>query len=247
MNAATELASAPPASALTNSNPPPKAKILSVPDDLPVAAPAVLLPKVNQSAANQVVENLDGNAASPRHHVESQPSRDDFENATLRDSVDTSQEKFKESPQTTRIDLPANGEFPVSVLGPSVSDQYPDVANALGGKIVSTVYLQVGLSKSWTLEFWAPGTPAPDAPWAYEIYRPDDLKMPPETDAVLVSGTLNPSGQLADLRVLLPLEWPTEESLLPTLSRWKFRPAMRNGQPVAVQILIVIPCPSREE
>jgi hypothetical protein len=61
------------------------------------------------------------------------------------------------------------------------------------------------------------------------------------TEAVLVGGVLNTSGQFEDLHLLLPPEWPQRDSLLITMGRWRFRPAARNGVAVAVQVLLVIP------
>jgi hypothetical protein len=41
--------------------------------------------------------------------------------------------------------------------------------------------------------------------------------------------------------MLLPAEWAHRNSLLHALQQWKFRPASRNGQAQAVEVLLVIP------
>ena len=150
-----------------------------------------------------------------------------------------------ESADLTRLDLAPNGHFPISVLGPSVSALYPDITSPLTGRIVSTVYLKLGLKRSWTLEFCGctadANTGALEAPWAYLLFRPDNLQMPPGSEAVLVGGVLDINGQLQELHLLLPPELPQKELLLHVMGLWRFRPAARNGVPVAVQVLLVIP------
>jgi hypothetical protein len=72
------------------------------------------------------------------------------------------------------------------------------------GLVVSTIYLPMGLKKSWIMEYWTAGgdkTPAKggtggvEAPWPYLMFRPE-AELPPDADAVLVRGSLNAEGQL---------------------------------------------------
>jgi hypothetical protein len=55
-----------------------------------------------------------------------------------------------------RISQPADGRFSVVVQGSPVSLRYPETAGVLGGNIVYTVYLRVGLRKNWILQFTLP-------------------------------------------------------------------------------------------
>ena len=109
------------------------------------------------------------------------------------------------------------------------------------GRVVATVFLRVGLRKNWTLEYWLQGgTTALDPPWAYTMFRPN-FTLPPEADALLVRGRLNVEGRLEQLAMLAPVEWAQKDSLFRALEQWKFRAAAKNGQPVAVEVLLVIP------
>jgi hypothetical protein len=137
-----------------------------------------------------------------------------------------------EDPNLTRIELPPGGKPRAAVLGES-----PE----LPGRIVSTVYLKLGLAKNWTLEYWSQGkTAGLDAPWPYTMFRPG-LVLPNDADALLVRGLLNSDGRLEQLAMLAPVAWDQKASLFRALELWKFRPAARDGQAVAVEVLLVIP------
>lgn len=202
---------------------PPTTGILSLPDDPPITARALLIPKVSQSAE---LSNANGVGRENDNESAGRPPG--------------------ELGKLTRLGLPPDGKFRASVRGPSISELYPDIATGLSGKIVSTVYLKVGAGKSWTLEFWDPGAAPLDPPWAYQIYRPENLQIPPDTEAILIGGTININGHFENLQLLLPPEWPPKDTLLQALQRWKFRPAARDGEPVAVKVLLVIPRRSDE-
>jgi hypothetical protein len=193
--------------------------IVSLPDRVNQVDNAVTVPKVNQVAAGH--ESGDGQASGGGENF-------------------------------TRIDLPPNARPPLSVLGESVVNQYPEITGlGLSGRVVSTVYLNIGLKKSWALEYWllagsAPdaakgGAAMPEAPWPRTMLRPIDLRLPPYADAVLVHGVLTAQGQLEQLTLILPPDWPQKEILLQALQLWKFRPAMKDGEAVAVEIMLVIP------
>jgi hypothetical protein len=99
----------------------------------------------------------------------------------------------------------------------------------------------MGLRKNWTLEYWSQGsTAALAAPWAYTMFRPK-LTLPADADALLVRGRLNAEGRLEQLVMLAPAEWAQRDSLFQALGQWKFRAAAKNGEAVAVEVLLVIP------
>ncbi len=153
----------------------------------------------------------------------------------------------------TRITLPKDGKFGVVVLGSAGSTPYPESVGALGGKVVYTVYLKVGLRKSWILQYCLPktktggqgavnGTSATTlaAPWPFLILRPDQL-ADSDTDYIIVHGMLNSAGQFDQLAMVFPAELDKRDLLLKSLKLWAFRPASRDGEPVAVEVLLIIP------
>jgi hypothetical protein len=149
----------------------------------------------------------------------------------------------------TRITLPKDGKFGVVVTGASASTPYPESVGALSGKIVYTVYLKVGLRKSWILQYCLPkavdgakrGTATPlDAPWPFLILRPDRL-TDSDPDYIVVHGMLTSAGQLEQLAMVFPAELDQRDLLLSSLRLWAFRPASRDGEPIGVEVLLIIP------
>ena len=150
-------------------------------------------------------------------------------------------------PGTTRITQPRDGTFAAVVQGSSESVRYPASVGVLSGKVVYTVYLRVGLRKSWILQYCVPknapksatGTPV-EAPWPFQILRPDrwGSAVP---DYVVVHGMLNTAGRFDDLAMVFPQTLETKDLLLNSLQQWTFRPATRDGQPMAVEIVLIIP------
>jgi hypothetical protein len=151
----------------------------------------------------------------------------------------------------TRITLPKDGKFGVVVLGSAGSTPYPESVGALSGKVVYTVYMKVGLRKSWILQYCLPaatqqnavnGTSATPlaAPWPFLIMRPDQL-ADSDADYIIVHGMLNAGGQFDQLAMVFPAELDKKNLLLNSLKLWAFRPASRDGVPVAVEVLLIIP------
>ncbi len=150
-----------------------------------------------------------------------------------------------------RIVKPSTGRFSAVVLGSSAADAYPETQSLLTGKIVYTVYVQVGLRKSWILQYWLakPGQPnvvakgsatSIDAPWPFLILRPE-FPNALEPDYVIIRGQITAAGHFEKLVLLLPKELTHGAVLLSSLDKWQFRPAARDGQPIDVDILLIIP------
>jgi hypothetical protein len=134
--------------------------------------------------------------------------------------------------EVARIELPADGRPRASVL---VESPY------IPGHIVATIYLKIGVPKDWMLEYWIPGAAAGlAAPWPYVMLRPQ-VKIPSQAETLLVRGRLTAEGHLEQLCLLGPGEFPGQSALFEALGQWKFRPALKSGNPVAVEILLVIP------
>jgi len=225
-------------------NPPSEASIIALPDNPPVTTSLLAVPKVNQIAESAKPKigtplSAETHASSPAANPATSPTAESVPPApTVPPGADG----------MTRIAHSKNGKAAVTLLGESLSNQYPDVTTPFSGKIVSTVFLDLRLKKAWTLEFSeivaddADRTGgAPEAPYPFLVFRPNNLQMPPDTEAVLVSGVLSATGELGDLRLLLPRDWGQKELLLHSLTFWQFRPASRHGKAVAVKILLIIP------
>jgi hypothetical protein len=151
----------------------------------------------------------------------------------------------------TRITFPKEGKFGVVVLGYAGSVPYPESVGALSGKVVYTVYLRVGLRRSWILQYCLPkaaeGSVARnrsatrlDAPWPYLVMRPDQWSAS-DPDYVMVHGTLTSAGKFDQMTMAFPDELEKKELLLKSLKLWAFRPASRDGEPIAVEVLLIIP------
>jgi len=152
-------------------------------------------------------------------------------------------------PGTSRISFPKQGKFGVVVMGSTASEPYPESAGALSGRMVYTVYLRVGLRKSWILQYCLPksavpvsrveGTKTPlEAPWPYLVIRPDHTS---DSDYVLVRGNISDKGHFDQLALVFPQELEKRDLLLRSLGQWEFRPASRDGVPTGVEVLLIIP------
>jgi hypothetical protein len=156
-----------------------------------------------------------------------------------------------------RIIHPNNGVFDIVVVQNSTSETFPDAAAALSGRPIYTVYLQVGASKEWVLQFCVPemagpvqagglvklGKPAPiGAPYPMVTVRPPE-DWQHGSEYLLVHGFLDESGRFRDLRILPSHEptLPTTSALLEYLAYWEFRPAVRDGRPVKVEVILAVP------
>jgi hypothetical protein len=147
----------------------------------------------------------------------------------------------------TVLPQPPDGKFAVVIQGSPDSLQYPESAGLLGGRIVYTVYLRVGLRKNWILQYTLPRdaravttnrTPI-EPPWPLLILRPDELTARPIY--IIVHGKITVAGEFDQLSVVSPREFEKQDVLLNSLKQWKFRPALRDGEPAAIDVLLIIP------
>jgi hypothetical protein len=151
---------------------------------------------------------------------------------------------------TNQISLPKDGQFGVVVVGSSLEEKFPETAELWTGRMAYTVYLHVGLAKSWVLQYSLPrSTEAAnagsiariDAPWPYNIVRPNITPGEINADALMVHGFVNQAGRFESLAVAFPPEFTQSQFVLNALQQWQFRPAMQNGQAATVEILLIIP------
>jgi hypothetical protein len=148
----------------------------------------------------------------------------------------------------TRITQPKDGKFAVVMQGSADSARYSESVGALSGKVVYTVYLRVGLRKNWILQYCLPKTAAKSlaattplqAPWPFLLMR---LDRPSAADPeyIMVRGMLTAEGHFDQLAMIFPDQLENKDMLLNSLKLWEFRPARRDGEPVAVEVLLIIP------
>lgn len=145
------------------------------------------------------------------------------------------------------IKLPKNGQYSMVVVGASDAEDYPETAAIWSGRLVYTVYLQTESAQNWILEYSVLRTLGdsaeaavrrPDAPWAYDMMRPN---LGSYKDEVLVHGFVNVAGQFEQLSVAYPPDFAQKSVLLRALNKWEFRPAMSEGKPARVEVLLIVP------
>lgn len=157
--------------------------------------------------------------------------------------------------QAVRIDHPPGGVADVVVVQPAPMDGIIESTGALSGRPVYTVFLRVGAPREWILQYCVPGEeqgvtisggvvrlahPGPlIAPYPRITYLP--AVQPRPNSYLFLHGFLAVNGRFESLRPLRSADREEAAAILPVLERWEFRPAMRDGQPVRVEILLAIP------
>ncbi len=154
------------------------------------------------------------------------------------------------SPSSTQIALPKDGHFGAVIVGEALQEKFPEISGVWGGRLAYTAYLHVGLAKSWILQYSLPssadasagGTIARlQAPWPYNIVRPNLPSGSIDADALMIHGFVNQSGRFETLSVVFPQPFADTQFVLAALQQWQFRPATQDGQSAKVEILLIIP------
>jgi len=156
-----------------------------------------------------------------------------------------------------RVIHPSKGVFDIVVVQSSSSETFPESADALSGRPIYTVYLQVGAPREWILQYCVPNMAGPiesgnivklGNPEAVGAPYPTVTVRPPEdwshgADYLLVHGFLDESGRFREMRILQnsQSERPTSEAILEYLAYWEFRPALQDGHPVKVEVILAVP------
>ncbi len=155
-----------------------------------------------------------------------------------------------------RVLHPTTAVFDIVVHSASAG-ALPDTTGILSGKPVHTVYLRVGYERDWVLQYCRPasaerhfetrgnvvslGNPAPvKAPYPLMTIMPP-VAQEPRREPILVHGFLDTLGKFKALRIVREQTDQLRKQLLPTLEQWEFRPGTRDGMPVLLEILLVIP------
>jgi hypothetical protein len=154
-------------------------------------------------------------------------------------------------PSTDRITFPENGQYPIVVSGSNLEEEYPEIFQIWAGRLGRTVYLQIGQSKSWIMQYCLPrssesqslGEPGGDLdpPWPYDIARPHLAPGDIPANAIVVHGMVTRAGRFESLAVVYPTPFSYASFLVNILQRWRFRPAVHNGKIAEVEIVLVIP------
>jgi len=258
-----------PATVSQPSAEPTPAAILSL-SDLKMAQGKVVLPPVNETAAsnargalapgsaqepsapgkgNQAGAGTSGaNAADPAGKTAVAAKLEAAESPSPRGTdVDAGQTG---QPSATKIALPKDGQFGAVVVGESLDSQYPELTAVWGGRLAYTVFLHVGLARSWILQYSLPRSDEAaaagviarlEAPWPYNIVRPNLVFEPGEGNTIMVHGFVNQAGRFEGLNIVFPPELPLAQFVLKSLENWQFRPARQNGQVARVEVLLIIP------
>jgi hypothetical protein len=156
-----------------------------------------------------------------------------------------------EGGSVTRINLPKNGQFNVVVVGSSLDEQYPETSEVWKGRLAYSVYLHVGLEKSWILQYSLPraadsasaGSARLEAPWPFYIVRPNMNPDDAASDSVMVHGFVDEAGHFEKLSVVFPTDigYAREQLVLGALQQWQFRAGTENGQVAKLEVLLIIP------
>jgi hypothetical protein len=242
----------PPATASTPTAQSTPAAVLSV-SDLRMNAGTVALPPVNETKGDDNKEGASTGQPGTRNGIGEPARGTSSENpagAAAADAANSAHSQLAAVESAEHIQLPSDGKFGVVVVGSSLSDQYPEALDVWSDRVAYTAYLHVGTPKAWILQYAqlreadaaAGGSIAHlDAPWPYDILRPNLLSKDLNADALMVHGVLNESGRLVNLAIAYPAGYVHSSFVLHELQQWQFRPAQQRGKPTAVEVLLIIP------
>jgi hypothetical protein len=241
----------PPATVFSSADQPTPTAVLSI-SDVHMTDGTIVLPPVNET--HSMPRKSDTAQAVPStQHAESS-AQGAVEASSKHTGGDPGQpvpapnESVSET--TEHIQMSKDGKFGVVVVGTSLAEEYPQTLQIWNDRVAYTAYLHVGLTKNWILQYaqlrsaeaTSNGTVARvEAPWPYDIMRPNLVSRDLNADALMVHGILNESGRLESLAIAFPERFSQAAFVLRTLQQWQFRPARQLGKPTSVEILLIIP------
>jgi hypothetical protein len=157
---------------------------------------------------------------------------------------------FGDQPKAVHIAVAHDGQFGAVVVGDSLGEKYPEASALWSGRMVYTVYLHLGLAKSWIFQYSLPRSQDAaasgnatriEAPWPFDIMRPDFPAGAIDADVLIVHGFVNKDGRFEELTVVFPPQLGQAQFLLDALKQWQFRPATQDGKNVRVEMTLIIP------
>ena len=252
-----------PLTTAAGSGQPASGSVMSL-SDTQMANGAVALPPVNQSASSNSPGGLaPGKAKEPSQAGHGNPAGAAGGAGAKQGSGNAggSQNSAEDGhgligrPATTHITRPREGQFGAVVVGSALQDKYPEITDVWSGRLAYTVFLPVGLAKSWILQYSvsragnageAGNTSHVEAPWPYNVVRPNIEPGAIDADALMIHGFVNQAGRFEALTIAFPPEFAQAQFVLGALAQWQFRPATQNGQNVKVEVLLIIPAAQEE-
>jgi len=149
---------------------------------------------------------------------------------------------------------PLSGVFDVVVVHSSSADALPEAKRLLNGTPIYSVYLKVGSAKEWMLQYCEMRSGPRTTGRVVQLGIPSRLTSPYPKVTVLpplallsrprrtiLAGFLSNQGQFRDLKPVSAEDVEFHARIASFLSQWEFRPAMRAGKPVEIELLLVIP------
>lgn len=134
-----------------------------------------------------------------------------------------------------------------------------DVYGAMHCGKIYTIFLPMP-GKNWTMQYCRrpDGTPQQTIQSTSTVVHMAEGLVPPQADTqfdfrrlpvapekahkmIILKGTIKDDGTPSDLQVYESILPEMDEAAKTALSHWKFKPAMREGKPVAVEVLVGIP------
>lgn len=252
---------APATVSITQLQPTP-ASLLSL-SDLRMPQGSITVPPVNETKANSTAAQVapstpkgPGAAKLPGSSLDARvvlpnvrPAAAGGGNGTTLQAPPSAGVNPPDPPNTQHIVLPRDGKFSVVVVGSSLADEYPETLQIWNDRTAYTAYLHVGLPKNWILQYAqlrsadmeSQGGGRLEAPWPYDIFRPNLISRDLNADALMVRGVVDENGHFENLAVAFPADFDHASFVLHALQRWQFRPARQNGKATSVEILLIIP------
>lgn len=151
-----------------------------------------------------------------------------------------------------RVVHPENGTFAFVIV--QASDMFPESAGLLKGNPIQTVYLKIGTPKDWILQYCVNGEGLQTAGSVVQLGNPAPVKAPypritvappagvlPSGRTIILHGFLTKAGQFRAMRAVRTEDKEAEIELQQYLQHWEFRPAVRDLQPVEVELVLLIP------
>lgn len=142
------------------------------------------------------------------------------------------------------------------IAHPTLPPDMPGGKPLLRGTPVYTVYIKVGSQQpEWILRYCVPVVPAKAVSGGnvIQLGNPAPVKAPypritvvPPVEATrdkltILHGFLTEKGQFRSLQAVRAEDEVLLARLEPLLSQWEFRPAMRDGVPIEIEVLLVLP------
>jgi len=174
------------------------------------------------------------------------------------------------APTPIKIIHPSTGKHDVTIIHSGVEQMLPEARGLLEGDPVYTVYLNVGWTRDWILHFCVPreGPPPPKQvggvvtlggtppelkpPYPLVTLAPPQSILPPAPPIplsqaerrrlhMLFHGYMGTNGKFQSMKQRATTESDIGTVVLKQLEGWEMRPATRDGLPVKVQVIVVVP------